>query len=345
MEHMKRGDELPSGVLEMVKVYVATKRALSVGDKMAGRHGNKGVIARIVPEEDMPFLEDGTPVDILLNPLGVPSRMNVGQILETHLGWAAAALLSTAAFKYLPEQTAWRVLFLTGILPSLLVLYIRRHVQEPAVFHAARQARPSGNFLEIFSPEMAGTTLLAALLATGAQGGYYAITTWLPTYLRTERGLNVLNTGGYLGVVIAGSFSGYLISAHLSDLLGRKRNFYLFALCSMATVLLYTLVPISDRAMLFLGFPLGFFASGIFSGMGAFFTELFPTRIRGSGQGFTYNFGRGVGALFPMLVALLGKSMPLGPAIGIFAASAYAVLFVAAVLLPETRGRELAALG
>ena len=92
MEHMKRGDELPSGVLEMVKVYLATKRQLSVGDKMAGRHGNKGVIARIVPEADMPFLEDGTPVDIVLNPLGVPSRMNIGQILETHLGWAAAVL-------------------------------------------------------------------------------------------------------------------------------------------------------------------------------------------------------------------------------------------------------------
>ncbi|MBU0640379.1 MAG: DNA-directed RNA polymerase subunit beta, partial [Planctomycetes bacterium] len=90
--HMKRGDELPTGVLEMVKVYVATKRTLAVGDKMAGRHGNKGVIARIMPEEDMPFLEDGTPVDICLNPLGVPSRMNVGQILETHLGWAAAVL-------------------------------------------------------------------------------------------------------------------------------------------------------------------------------------------------------------------------------------------------------------
>ena len=89
---MKRGDELPSGVLEMVKIYLATKRQLSVGDKMAGRHGNKGVIARILPVEDMPFLEDGTPVDILLNPLGVPSRMNVGQILETHLGWAARVL-------------------------------------------------------------------------------------------------------------------------------------------------------------------------------------------------------------------------------------------------------------
>jgi len=90
--HMKRGDELPSGVLEMVKVTVATKRTLSVGDKMAGRHGNKGVIAKILPEEDMPFLEDGTSVDIILNPLGVPGRMNLGQILETHLGWAAAVL-------------------------------------------------------------------------------------------------------------------------------------------------------------------------------------------------------------------------------------------------------------
>jgi DNA-directed RNA polymerase subunit beta len=92
VESMKHGDELPSGVIEMVKVYAAIKRTLALGDKMAGRHGNKGVIAKIMPEEDMPFLEDGTPLDILLNPLGVPSRMNVGQILETHLGWAAKVL-------------------------------------------------------------------------------------------------------------------------------------------------------------------------------------------------------------------------------------------------------------
>jgi len=92
MNALKRGDELPSGVQQMVKVYIATKRVISVGDKMAGRHGNKGVISRILPAEDMPFLEDGTPVDIVLNPLGVPSRMNVGQIFETHLGWAARGL-------------------------------------------------------------------------------------------------------------------------------------------------------------------------------------------------------------------------------------------------------------
>ncbi len=92
LNSMKRGDELPSGVLQMVKVYVASKRRISVGDKMAGRHGNKGVISKVLPIEDMPFLEDGTPIDIILNPLGVPSRMNVGQILETHLGWAASKL-------------------------------------------------------------------------------------------------------------------------------------------------------------------------------------------------------------------------------------------------------------
>jgi len=92
IDKLKRGDELMPGVMKMVKVFVAVKRKLQPGDKMAGRHGNKGVISQIVPEEDMPFLEDGTPVDVVLNPLGVPSRMNVGQILETHLGWAARGL-------------------------------------------------------------------------------------------------------------------------------------------------------------------------------------------------------------------------------------------------------------
>src|SRR5215470_15521036 len=92
IDRLSKGDELPPGVIKMVKVYIAIKRKLQVGDKMAGRHGNKGVISRILPEEDMPYLQDGRPVDIVLNPLGVPSRMNVGQILETHLGWGAQAL-------------------------------------------------------------------------------------------------------------------------------------------------------------------------------------------------------------------------------------------------------------
>jgi DNA-directed RNA polymerase subunit beta len=91
-DKLLKGDELPHGVLKIIKVFIAQKRRISVGDKMAGRHGNKGVVSKIMPEEDMPFLPDGTPVDIVLNPLGVPSRMNVGQILETHLAWAADKL-------------------------------------------------------------------------------------------------------------------------------------------------------------------------------------------------------------------------------------------------------------
>jgi DNA-directed RNA polymerase subunit beta len=115
---LKKGDELPPGVIKLVKCYIAMKRKLSVGDKMAGRHGNKGVIARIVPEEDMPYLPDGTPVEIVLNPLGVPSRMNVGQILETHLGWAATKLgryFSTPVFDGATERDIKKALEEAGL--------------------------------------------------------------------------------------------------------------------------------------------------------------------------------------------------------------------------------------
>ncbi|MEA3346878.1 MAG: DNA-directed RNA polymerase subunit beta, partial [Candidatus Auribacterota bacterium] len=118
IERVKRGDELPAGVLKRIIVYVATKRKLSEGDKMAGRHGNKGIVSRILPQEDMPFLEDGTPVDIVLNPLGVPSRMNVGQLLETHLGWAAKALglhIETPVFNGATEEEIRAVLKESGL--------------------------------------------------------------------------------------------------------------------------------------------------------------------------------------------------------------------------------------
>jgi DNA-directed RNA polymerase subunit beta len=118
VDQLRRGDELPTGVLELVKVYVSTKRALSVGDKMAGRHGNKGVIAKILPVEDMPFLADGTPIEIVLNPLGVPSRMNIGQVLETHLGWAAKLLgyrVVTPVFDGITEEQIRKALKEAGL--------------------------------------------------------------------------------------------------------------------------------------------------------------------------------------------------------------------------------------
>ncbi len=141
----------------------------------------------------------------------------------------------------------------------------------------------------------------------GAQGGYYAITTWLPTFLKTQRKLSVLNTRGYRHRDHRGSFIGYMVSAYLADRLGRKKTLILFAIGSFLTVVAYTYFPISNSVMRVLGFPLGFFASGVFSPIGAFFTELFPSRLRGSGQGFSYNFGRGIGALFPSLVGYLRR--------------------------------------
>ena len=261
------------------------------------------------------------------------------------VGWGFAAICYTVLFSILPAATAWRAMFWIGILPALLVFYIRRNVPEPEVFDRTR-AREAAlgegrHFLEIFSPALLKITFPTALLATGVQGGYYAITTWLPTFLKTARGLSVLNTGGYLFVVIVGSFVGYMVSAWLADRLGRKRTLILFAACSLLTVTAYTYLPISNPVMLVLGFPLGFFASGSFSPVGAFFTELFPSRLRGSGQGFSYNFGRGIGALFPTLVGYLSARITLGYAISAFAVAAYLVMILAVLLLPETRGKEL----
>ncbi len=271
----------------------------------------------------------------------------VGAVQSTWaIGWGLAAVVYAIFFSVLPEEYAWRAMFWIGILPALLVVYIRRHVSEPPVFVETREraaAASRAGVWEIFSPELIRTTLLTSLLAVGAQGGYYAITTWLPTYLKTVRHLSVLNTGGYLAVIIVGSFIGYLVSAYLNDVIGRRLNFLLFAVGSALISVVYTLVPVTDAQMLALGFPLGFFASGIFSGMGAFLTELFPSRVRATGQGFAYNFGRGIGALFPTLVGYLSATMSLGPAIGTFAGAAYALVIVAALLLPETKGRLLLA--
>jgi len=181
------------------------------------------------------------------------------------------------------------------------------------------------------------------VLAAGAQGGYHALFTWLPTYLKVERKLSVIGTGGYIAVVIAGSYVGLLCGAYLADRIGRRANFILYAVCSLVTVFIYTQLPVTDGLMLLLGFPLGFFANGIFAGMGALLTESYPTRIRCSGQAFSYNFGRGIAAFNPAFVGVLSSTLPLGESIGVLAVSAYGLVILAALVLPETKGRDLTA--
>ena len=261
------------------------------------------------------------------------------------IGWGAAALLYTLSFSLLPEDIAWRSLFWIGIVPALLVLYIRKYVPEPEVFlRTKKHQSETGNsvpFWHIFSPSLLRTTLLSALLCMGVQGGYYAITTWLPAYLKLEKGLSVFGTGSYLMVVIIGSFFGYVCGAFLSDRLGRRPNFIIFAVLSAISVVCYMQLNLTNTQMLFLGFPLGFAASGIYSGMGAFLTELYPSAVRANGQAFSYNFGRAVGALFPGLVGFISAKYSLGTAIAIFAGGAYCLVLVVTFFLPETKGKQL----
>ena len=261
------------------------------------------------------------------------------------VGWGMAAIAFWAVYALVAPELAWRILFWIGVLPALLILYIRRNLKDPEIYQANRarmkEEGNEGSFLEIFSPKLFSTTLRASLLATGMMGAYYAITTWLPTYLKTERQLSVLNTSGYLLVLILGSFLGYLTSAYLSDRIGRRRCFMLFACSAGVLIVMYTQIPITDSLMLVLGFPLGFFLSGIFSGMGAYLSELFPSRVRGSGQGFCYNVGRAIGSIGPALVGYMSGTMPLGIAIGYLAAGAYLLVILSVLTLPETRGREL----
>jgi MFS family permease len=261
------------------------------------------------------------------------------------IGWGLAVLSQAILFSYLPPDIAWRWMFAIGALPALLVFFLRRYVEEPEIAAATRAKqmtsgdRPS--LWEIFNGPILKTTILASLMSTGCQGGYYAITFWVPRFLTTERKLSIVSSTGYLAALIIGSFVGYLVGAWLADRIGRRNLFLIFSIGAIAVILLYTQLPLTNEVLWLLGFPLGFFASGYFSGVGAFLTELYPTRLRGSGQGFCYNFGRGIGALFPFLVGALSTETSLGNAIAIFAVAAYGVFFIAAFALPETRGRVL----
>jgi MFS family permease len=199
------------------------------------------------------------------------------------VGWAIAVLVYLLVFELFAETTAWRVLMCIGILPALLVLYVCRNVHDPEVYvEAPKRASP---LKRIFRSDRLKATVFASILATGIQGGYYAMFTWIPTFLKKERDLTVVGTSGYLFVVIAGAFLGY-------------------------------------------------------SGFGSYLSELFPTHARGTGGGFCYNVGRGIGALFPGIIGFLAEAIGLGGAVA-FGVFGYVLALMALMFLPETHGREL----
>ena len=260
-------------------------------------------------------------------------------------GWGGAAIAYTVLFAFIRPELAFRVLFWLGILPALLVIWIRRNVAE-SDFAPRETAAASGigHVVSALRPPHLATTWRLILMVVGAQGGSYALATWLPTYLKTVRHLTSVGAGSYLLVHILGALCGFIAGSFLSDAIGRKPTFLISALGSMTMVLIYLMAPIGNDAILAVGFPLGFVIYMMFPPMGPFMTELFPSAVRGTGQGFCYNAGRGVGALFPALVGWLTLQLGLGAAIVVFALFAYSLMVAGLTLLPETRGRSLESL-
>lgn len=257
-------------------------------------------------------------------------------------GYGLAVILSTLLFSVMAQQDGWRWLFFTGAIPALLIFYVRRCVPESPLFEKARSEPISP--MAIFSPAILKTTILTSLLCLGIAGGALALTIWLPTFLRTTRGLSVSNSGGFLLVYIVGAIIGNILSGYLGDAIGRRKNFIIFAVCSFGTVLLFTYLPISNSVLLVMQFPLGFFTQGIFGCIGPFLSEQFPTQIRATGQGFAYSFGRAVGSFVPITVGALSARIPLGEAIGFVSLAGYGLIVLATVFLPETKGRDLEAI-
>jgi MFS family permease len=262
-------------------------------------------------------------------------------------GPGLAALVYAGVFAILPEAIAWRALFAVGILPALLVLWIRRAIPESAAFEERRGsgARPGiAHLLSAFRGPYLWVTVKVSLMVMGAQGGVWSVGFWMATYLRTERHLTSTGTGLYVAVQALGSLIGFLIGAYLADAIGRKATFMISAVATIIMVLVYLYAPVGDTGLLLLGIPLNTAILMKFAPMGPFMTELYPTGIRGTGQGFCYNAGRAIGSVFMTTIGFATAVMPLGTAIALFSTIAHLLMILMLLLLPETRGRAIAGL-
>jgi MFS family permease len=253
------------------------------------------------------------------------------------VGWGLAVLSQAILFSYLPPDVAWRWMFAIGALPALLVFYLRRYVTEPEIAAATRvKQAESGDrpaLWEILSGQILKTTILASLMVTGCQGGYYAITFWVPRFLTVERKLSVVSSTGYLAALIIGSFAGYLVGAWLADRIGRRNLFLTFSLGAIAVVLLYTQLPLTNEVLWLLGARL--LRVRYFSGVGAFLTDVSDAAAdRGRAL---LQFRPRIGALFPFWSAG-SRPRPRSPTRSRSLRWAYGVFFIAAFALPETRG-------
>lgn len=259
-------------------------------------------------------------------------------------GWALGYMAAAGLSALILPRYGWRLLFLAGILPALLTLFVRRKVGEPAVWRERGRPLPGA---AIFRPPYLRSTAVATLLATSVLFAYWGLFSWLPGFLSAPASqggaaMDIVRTSGFVFTVQVGAFFGYLCFGLLADRFGRRPAFAFYVLMAALLAPLYGLSPrLWPGLLIWMGPVVGFFGTGFFSLFGAMLAELYPTSIRGAGQGFVYNFGRGLSALAPYAVGALADRRGLGAALALnsafFLASATLVF-----LLPETKNTDLA---
>jgi MFS family permease len=262
-------------------------------------------------------------------------------------GWAFGYMLAAALTPFVLTHYGWRALFLIGVAPALLTVWIRRYVTEPEVW---TNRTGTGSFLTLFRPPLLRVTVLSTTLATSVLFAYWGLFTWLPGFLAAPAsqggaGLNIFKTSQWMFVMQIGTFFGYLAFGWLADRFGRRPAFAFYVLAAAVLTYVYGMSPQwaggnAERWLLIIGPFVGFFGTGYFALFGATLAELYPTSVRGAGQGFTYNFGRGLSALAPYAVGALADRRGLGTALllnSLFFTIAAALVFT----LPETRNKQL----
>ncbi|MGH8387919.1 MAG: MFS transporter [Pseudomonas sp.] len=257
------------------------------------------------------------------------------------LGWSAAVLIVTAILAYVPAEYAWRVAFWVGVLPALVVIFIRRNVKDSQAFEQAQKSNvDKATIWTVFSKKYVRVSMLSSLLVIGLQAGCYVILVWTPS-LMAERGVEKGSLIMTILIMAAGSFCGFCATAYLSDRLGRRPTLIMLSLGSWIVTVAYMFVPFNAVVAHVMGFLVGAFAIGMFAALGPFLSEQFPTQVRTTCMGFSYNVGKSIGALAVTGVGLLAAKFGLAQTVGGFCLVAYALAVFALMFLPETKGIRL----
>jgi MFS family permease len=279
----------------------------------------------------------------------VPSEHRGKAIGWMQSGWAVGYLGATLAAALILPTLGWRVLFALGVAPALLVLWIRRRLEEPPVFRAAARRPVIAALAALLAPPLAARTLVATALSSAVMFGYWGFFTWMPSFLAGPvsaggAGLGLVRSAAWIAPMQIGAFFGYVTFGYAADRFGRRRAFAAYLVAAAALVVAFGSLARSPAGLLALAAPVGFFGHGYFSLFGAQLAELFPTALRATAQGFCYNAGRALSAAAPTVIGVLADARGLAGALAATAAF-FAAGAALVALLPETRGVDLAEVG